>query len=339
MKRTLYIHIGAHRTATTSIQRFMKANFMQLQRRGYLIPFGAGRHFGLVNSLFSGAMTIDEAAADLNARADKKKTDIHSIVLSDEDICMRRNLTLLAEFRGHFEVRIVFSMRRQDLWLESWHQQNVKWQWNPELAHLTFEAFMARRDRFFWIHYDAVVQHLEKLFGADALSLMVFEKSRMPEGPVAAFCDAIGLADRTGLAAAPHINLSLSPLMSEFMRTLPLDEFPGPERRLWEQACRAVDEARRKSAGAQSALLMGLDVRRAVLAEYEPGNAVVARRYFDRDALFGDPLPAADAPLALQTLPADSYETIRSFVAPMMREIVAKRLEEAEQEQTGTNTA
>ena len=331
MRRTLHIHIGAHRTATTSTQAFLKQNFSPLQAKGYFNPLAAGRHFVFMNRLFSGAASADEIAQDIVTRADSKPHEIRHIVLSDEDVCMHRDLTPLAGFRAHFDVRIVFSMRRQDLWLESWHQQNVKWQWNPALAHLTFDAFLARRREFFWIDYDRVLRHLEALFGAEALSLIVFEKGQMPEGPVVAFCEAIGLTDRTGLKPAPHSNTSLTTRMSEFMRTLPLDEFPGPERRLWEQACRVVDTEMRAQAGRQSNLLMDSATRRAVVAEYAASNAAVARRFFDREALFLEPLPPEDAPLAVQTLPDDSYETIRTFVAPMLRAIVAQRLAEAEQ--------
>lgn len=331
MKRTLHIHIGAHRTATTSTQSFLRKNFVALQGKGYFHPYAAGRHFMLMNRLFAGRETVAEAVADIDARADSKPHDIHHIVLSDEDICMREDLSVLAQFRDHYDVRIVFSMRRQDLWLESWHQQNVKWQWNPELAHLTFPDFLKRRDEFFWIDYARITAHLKALFGAEALSLLVFEKGQMPDGPVDAFCDAIGLLDRDGLVPPAHSNTSLSPLMSEFMRTLPLDEFPGPERRVFEQACAEVDAAQRHAGTDRSALLMGLADRKAILADYADSNAAVAREFFDRDSLFLEPLPPENAVLADQTLTGDAYQTIETFVAPMLRALVARRLDEAEE--------
>ncbi|MEJ2520649.1 MAG: hypothetical protein P8Y91_09935, partial [Desulfuromonadales bacterium] len=223
MKRMLFLHIGAQRTATTSIQSFMRANFQALLRRGYLYPFGVPRHFSLFNALFSCRRTVDGVAADLAERCARWQQPVKAIVLSDEGICLRNDLSVLARFRDHFDVRIVLSLRRQDTWLESWYLQNIKWQWNPGLSHCTFDQFLARRDEFHWISYDRFVGHLQSLFGAENLRLQVFEKEQMPDGPVAAFCRQIGLADTGGLRVPEHVNPSFSPAISEFMRRLPLD--------------------------------------------------------------------------------------------------------------------
>jgi len=330
VKRTLYIHIGAHRTATTSAQKFMQTNFVRLQEKGFFNPFAAGRHFALINRIFRGEVTVAETAADLEERADAKKYSIHTIVLSDEDICTRRDLSPLADFRERFDVKIVMMLRRQDLWIESWYQQNVKWQWKPDLCHLRFDAFLARRDEFFWIDYDRTLRQCEDLFGRANVIARVFEPAQMPQGANAMFCDAIGLRDLKGLIPYAHVNSSLSPLMTEFMRTLPLHEAPGSQRRIFEQACTRVDGQLRATHGKQSSLYMDAATRQAVLAEYDAGNRAVAQRHFGRDSLILDPLPPRDAPLAQQDLPADSQTTMEMLVAPMVRALIALRKEEAD---------
>jgi hypothetical protein len=325
MQRTLYLHIGAHRTATSSIQKFLHSNFGKIQIEGFFYPFNLRRHFDLINRIFAREVSVADVAADLNRRADGKRYPIHSIVLSDEDICIRKDLGLLAQFRDHFEVKVVFMLRRQDLWIESWYQQNVKWQWNSDHAHLTFEEFLTRRARFFWIDYDERVRHLEKLFGAENVILRVFEKGQMPEGPVNTFCDAIGLAKRDGLLPPPHVNTSLSPLMSEFMRCLPLDALPAKQRREMERACEVMD-AEMTAGTRPSALYLDPAARAALMAEYAEGNAALARRRFGRDQLFFDPLPAAEAPLALRTLPDSSYELMQRLVGPFVATLAEQRI-------------
>ena len=328
--RTLYIHIGAHRTATTSVQKFLQTNFVKLQRRGYFHPYNAGRHVALMNKIFSGEVPVAEVAADITRRADSKAYALHSVVLSDEDICMRRDLSVLAQLREHFDVKIVFALRRQDLWLESWYLQNVKWQWNPSLAHLTFAEFLERREEFFWIHYEAYLRHVEDLFGRDNVLLYAFDKAQMPQGPVAAFCDAIGLTEREGLSPAPHTNTSMSPAMSEFMRVMPLDEIQPVQRKFFELACAQVDKTRRQQHSRESNLLMDAETRARILDIYAPGNAAVAREYFGRETLFLDPLPAPDAPLAEMRLPAEGYAVMRDYVADFVRAMALIRTEEAE---------
>lgn len=330
MNRTLYLHIGAHRTATTSIQQFLRQNFFALQKMGYLNPFAAGRNVTLFNKIFAGEQDIDDLANDLNDRADAKKFPIHSFILSDEDICMREDLTPLARFSDHFNVKVLFSLRRQDLWLESWHQQNVKWQWNPALSHLTFPEFLERRQDFHWIHYDRLTQKLANLFGAENVTLRVFERQQMTGGPIGSFCQDINLSDTTGFTEPPHVNSSLAPLTSELMRSLPLDKIPANRRRIIEMACTALDPKLSEMAGNGSRLLMDLPTRQAILDDYSQGNKAVANEWFGRDTLFFDGLPATTEPVARQTLPTDSYALLEQVVGPLIHEIMNRFEPEAE---------
>lgn len=323
MQRKLFLHIGSHRTATTSIQQFMHQNFEPLKTQGIFYPLRVPRHIRLMNEIFSGRDKAGDVAISLSRRADNQPEDIHTLVLSDEDVSMRRDLRALVPFTERFDVKIIYSMRRQDLWLESWYLQNIKWQWNPALSHCTFEEFLQQRDAFHWIHYDRFVRHLEDLFGAENLILNVFEKQQMPEGPVVAFCNSIGLTDLTGFPPPPHVNSSMSAEMVEFVRHMPLDSLEPPERDLLRRALEQVDRDILGHTGKQSEQLLPRDLREAILAEYAEGNAAIARRYFDRETLFLDPLPAADAPLAKLEIPQDSATLMQRFVAPLLQQLVA----------------
>ncbi len=64
-----------------------------------------------------------------------------------------------------------------------------------------------------------------------------------------------------------------------------------------------------------------------LLDRHAAGNANVARRYFGRDALFLDPLPAPDAPLAQMKLPPDSATLMRDYVAPLIRGLIKQYLD------------
>lgn len=322
MKRTLYLHIGSPRTATTSIQRFMVRNFDNLLAQGCLYPYRVARHFQLFNRLFNGSRTIDEVAADFNKRGDEKNVEITRFVISDEDTCMQRDLSILQRFREHFDVKIVFAIRRQDLWLESWYLQNVKWQWNPDLSHSTFEEFLERRSDCHWLHYDHYVQHLEDLFGAENILLSVFEKEQQPNGPVVDFCSLIGLDMLTQADAVPHTNSSMSAVMAEFTRHLPLDKFDYPERELLRRALETVDRVGLGHKGKHIEHLMPPTQREEILAEYTEGNNALAQRYFKRDNLFLHPLPAEDAPLARLELPTNSADLVKNIVAPLLQQLV-----------------
>jgi hypothetical protein len=324
---TLYLHIGTHRTATSSVQAFILSNWDALLARGFFHPLRVPRHFALFNAIFSGRRTVGDVARDLGQRAGKHGHDVHSIILSDEDVCMRTDLSVLAEFSEHFAVKVIFALRRQDLWLESWYLQNIKWQWNKSLSHLTLDDFMARADEFHWAHYDRLLTHLDALFGQENVLPYVFEKAQMPNGPVAAFCDRIGLHDLTGLTPAPHVNSSHSPSIAEFVRLLPLDEAPDKYRARLEGAIRAVDKQLTATVGGDSSLLLDHATRSAVLAAHAEGNRNVARRYFGRDDLFLEPVPDPDAALARMKLPPDSETLMRDYVAPMIRGLIKQYID------------
>ena len=322
MTRRLILHIGAHRTATSALQTYLHENFSQLKTQGYFYPFKVRRHIKLMNQIFAGNRDVQEAADTINKRADAHPEDIHTVVLSDEDICLRRDLSPLAQFRDSFDVKVVFTLRRQDTWLESWFLQNIKWQWNEKLSHCSLDEFLAMREDFHWIHYDRYVRHLEELFGKDNIILNIHEKQQMQGGPIETFCHSIGLADTSSFTDPPHMNESFSPKISEFMRCLPLGTAPVNYRNMLTSACADIDRTLNGTGKSQSERIIPHAERLALMAQYQEGNRALAQRWFGRDELFLDPLPDADTPLTDMTLPADSYQVMEQFVAPLLAAII-----------------
>lgn len=313
--RKLYLHVGVHRTGTSSTQRVLRDNFAGLLQRGYLYPFAAVRHDDLIRRLSWGLLGARDLAEDLTCRADAHPVPVENIILSDEDMSMIKDFNLFAPLAERFEVKVVAMMRRQDLWLESWYLQNVKWQWDAKVANLSFDAFMARQAEFFWMDYAARFAHYEAVFGPGSVVAGVFERGDMPDGPTAAVLRLMGIADPSFTGPEVHQNSSLSPLMSEFVRHLPLHRLRDPDRRYFELAAMAVDEDLITNG---SKLLLSHEDRAAILSAHAAGNESVARQYLGREVLFRDPVPAADVLLAERQLPPDSARLMEEFVVPMM---------------------
>ncbi|WP_299615892.1 hypothetical protein [uncultured Tateyamaria sp.] len=333
-KRTLFLHIGAQRTATTSIQSFMHANIDALMPLGIFYPLRVARHIEVMDQMMPRhpdgrprpgvpARAPSDVAAEITRLADKKQHPLDRVVLSDEGLSLRRDLKALVPLNDHFDVKVIFFLRRQDLWLESWYFQNIKWQWNRALAHLTFNQFLAGMEQFHWIDYDRHVTMLENCFGAENVHLAVFEPGQMPDGPVVEFCRLIGLNDLTGLAQPSHENASLSPTMVEFLRHLPLDQANDGVRDSILAACRHVDSVVLGNDQRSSERILGLQDRQKLLNLFEASNRRLARRYFNRDALFQEPLPGADVPLAKLRLPDNSAELMGQLVGPLFEQLIA----------------
>lgn len=322
MNRTLYLHIGAHRTATSAIQRFLFVNCARLAELGYLQVNGAPRQAALMRSLAVGNRKAKGVAEGIIRQCEESTHPIHSAILTDEDICCQHDLSYLAPFCDYFNVKVIFSLRRQDLWLESWYFQNIKWQWQKHLSHLTFPEFMRRKSDFHWIDYNKYIMHLEKIFGKENILLTVHEKRHMQDGPIATFCRHLGLMDISDFENPGQINPSFSPTMSEFMRQLPLDQSPEPYRAELESILYEIDKRARPHNGVINNLLLAREERERLLSEFEIGNEAVANRYFRRAKLFEDPLPPAEAPLADMRLPPSSQDLMDILIKPLMSGII-----------------
>lgn len=321
-KRTLFIHIGTHRTATTSIQRTMNSNKKALLDQGFLYPMNTSRHQKIRINVNSNKKTVPQIARQLNKEADKRKKNVHSIVISDEALCMDKNNKLLAAFKNHFNVKLIYSLRRQDLWLESWYLQNTKWQWNAKFSHNTLEGFMKKRDMFHWIDYAKRVDILEQDFDQSDILLSVFERGQMPDGPVSQFIKQLGIVDTSAFVETHQINKSLSPQAHEFLRGLPLDRFNDRTKKTIVKASEIIDSKFLKNDGKKNSLVIPYRQRQSVFAQYETGNIRLAQRYFGRDHLFFDEYPMADIELASRELPTDSHELLRKIVSPIMRSLI-----------------
>lgn len=320
-KQTLLVHIGVHRTATSSVQAHLKENAAALIDQGVKLANGRGRHVGLVNAMFNGNRSPQDVAKMLKKQGRAARGRINTFLISDEDISYRERLNPFAQMRKFFNVKIIIALRRQDLWLESWYFQNIKWQWNEELAHITFDEFLERREQFHWIDYDKYLGQLEQDFGAANVLPFVFERAQMPQGPVAAFDQRIGL-DHSRLTDPPHRNSSFSPLMAEFVRRLPLDEARPPVRAQIEAAFIKTDGEMQRDETESSGLLIPPGARREIMARYEPGNRAVAQRYFGRDQLFFEPLPGDNKVLGQLRLPDRSTELMDRILVPAMHHLI-----------------
>lgn len=93
-RQTLYLHIGFHKTGSTSIQKFLASNKETLENLGYFCPTGymdPGAHYGIP------AILAETKESKIHATACKKDKEVvwqqisstnHSkIILSSETFC------------------------------------------------------------------------------------------------------------------------------------------------------------------------------------------------------------------------------------------------------------
>lgn len=83
--RVCYIHIGPHKTGTTSIQWFLKENRAELLKRGYFVPESGsirGGHHPLVRQLCGQAVPPHQRDTATKFASVVKDTKCEAVVIS-----------------------------------------------------------------------------------------------------------------------------------------------------------------------------------------------------------------------------------------------------------------
>lgn len=245
----VYLHIGMPKTGTTAIQRFLFENHsVLLEKQGCLYPdhsMGWYQHVPLVKAIvrpiFPKAI-FNKAIADIKekewleglARQYRRK-NCRKIIVSSEFLwaspAMQTHLKfhgdteenfdliekVVAKTRDTFsafsEVKIIVYLRRQDTWLESFFNQQIK-------AGATIPAEDAVLEVKNYLLYAKNLKIWRNYFSAENVIVKLYEKST---DIVSHFCATAGL-DISGLNIrrsdeSEVVNPSLSPRAIKIMRS------------------------------------------------------------------------------------------------------------------------
>ena len=218
----LTLHIGTHKTGTSSIQACMEANRARLRAAGF--------HYPRCCSAFDGNHSPLCAAMVRDPRDDRwegmpgwddfvaecRQAGAPTVLVSAELFSARlRNrqhaLRIRDMFRGVFDtVTVVVYLRRQDEYVRSMYMEAVKHGFfNKARLAPTFAesaAQIAERQG----DYLALLRNLDEAFGRENLRVRVFEKGQLrPGGLLPDFLDACGIpAAGLDLAAGGLVNVS-----------------------------------------------------------------------------------------------------------------------------------
>lgn len=211
----------------------------------------------------------------------------------------RKTVDRLAGHVAGATVTVIVYLRRQDHWLESAMNQNIKFGGlvGAHLANLSAEqaaaAYAPRLD------YAATLGVWAEVFGTPAIRVGVYERDQLAGGDVVSdFLGRCGI-DRARLSEPAWNEVSrnegLPRDLLEFKRILNAIPRPKYEERVLVETLRHVARDMGGRTGGDAPLLPN-GVRRRVLLQYADGNAAVARRFLGREdgTLFQEPWPETD---------------------------------------------
>jgi len=236
-KPELILHVGIHKTGTTSIQHFFHRNFDVLLQNGVLYPkslrkLGTGVthfahhdlawHFG-----FSGNKTrlakTDSIAKRLNGEF--LRTNARKIFISSEALEYFSSISSLENFRDEFidfDVKILIYIRRQDKLLQSVFKQRVK-----TGMTVGFNKFYKKAN----FNFDEKISEWETVFGIENIKIKIFDDPEVKSNLIGNLLNDLGIENTKAFKKEEFLskNESFSNEHTAFIRQL--NAFSNAERR------------------------------------------------------------------------------------------------------------
>lgn len=300
--KTLYLHIGTPKTATTSIQRFLEINEVMLDKAGYIypifqlkypyVPLNRNGHF-LVGKIYD-----EEGKEDLKKEKSVFYTGIRfiheafekcdSVILSDENIWNVLGDSKIDRFRilrelqkdaesCHYIIKILVYLRRQDYFATSLFSQHIK-TGNYKDRGYKWEKYISKQAGIVLDYYS----HLERMasvVGKENIIVRVFEPSRFKGGTIYSdFLDMVGLKiSPEWLIESEFLNLSISGNRQEIKRIInTCSSFDDTTRTYAKDMILACEKMKNIK---ENVALMSKDEKEIFFEIYAENNKKIAREY------------------------------------------------------------
>ena len=310
------IHIGTHKTGTTTIQNFLGKNRDSLKKQGICVPVGRFFKWAKQAELFA-AVAMPEAwhsrsilsycghrqcvrvfkrkftAIDQEKiweefwhrnKANRNKDD--RVVFSCEELGLltRDEVVKLGKLMKPLfdDVTIVLYLRRQPEFLVSFYNTRVLGglQWNVY-------DYLDQPEEDSNLTYHEIVKRWS-IFGKDKLKIRIFDKREFHGNDLLSdFADAVGF-DMKGLERVANQNLSIDSSSVEFLRLLnshipaTYDQWTLNPVRLQLRKCFDAMVSDKK------AYYLNRSEAQRIIDQFKEGNDWIAREYLGREKLFRD---------------------------------------------------
>lgn len=187
MHRKLYIHIGNHKTGTTSIQRALKENVTLLKKHDISL-FHAGEFLTLNRKQCKSIVCMNIKNVNLLALK-LSKLPTNNILISNESFAWIFEKKVLEELHNALneyfkEIKIIVYLRRQDEQAVSHHQEASKSGKNPEMLLYGTEPYAIptyANQHDYYLDYHKRISLWADVFGDDNMIVRVFEKSHLKD--------------------------------------------------------------------------------------------------------------------------------------------------------------
>lgn len=291
-KRTkLFLHIGAGKCGSTTIQQFLALNAQKLRELGYLVPASdltltgtvTGDHIWFFERLIGGdAAASQEVLNRLLAIRETAGGDIpYTILLSAENLSEPRGAERLFDLAArHFDIFVVMYIRRQDEYLDSaWRQWWLKT--HPDL----WSWVIQNRQRIG--NWRTSLSPWIEAFGRERVTVRLFDRSMFIGNDLLTdFSAAVGLPFSELSPFGNEFNKGVNNLVAHMAASI-RDTFADIHDNDFYQMMRDAAGDRADKQPGES--IFTPDQRQAILSLYADSNAWVYQNFFPNPDKSGVP--------------------------------------------------
>ncbi|MFC3612457.1 hypothetical protein ACFORG_01680 [Lutimaribacter marinistellae] len=280
------LHIGGHKTATTTIQDMFHGNADTLAEHGVIYPRfdrQTGHHGLVINWAKMPKMfrLPDGDIGTLTALAERYGPGDQTLFLSSEEFSRDRCLVDIAKIREVLapfdEIEVICVLRSQWQFLQSAYVEVSRGRCPPRPGKVVEQAIETSLYEGLWVDYNRLVERLEGVFAPEEITLFSFEECRNhPGGIVGRFLEHLGLdIDQSQLETVNEGNSNVSPMsLASYAANILAEPTPAP---LW-LIDKAAHGLRQEFGGVVKPCLFTRAEFATLKSHFDPLNAELALR-------------------------------------------------------------
>lgn len=300
--KTLYLHIGSPKTATTSIQHFCHDNQEVLNQKGYCYP-DFGKSYPRVGVLRNGhfIMAATQQAQSDSIEGEDQEFDAgfatiyelfqkhDNVILSDEGLWnygYGKNSRVWRQLKreldkGIFTIKVIVYLRRQDTYLFSWWNQQIKEGFRAN-SNISWEDIVAK-PFYIQLDYYKMLEHISSFVGKENVYVRLFDRNEFYGGTIYKdFMQCIGLEFTDEYTITSEMtNLSLTKNNNEIKRIL--NGVSGLEMEINNKYRNLLTDLSETGKENENWSMFSEEEYKTFMQKYEEGNQKISKEYLGVD--------------------------------------------------------
>ena len=192
-KKEVYVHIGMPKTGTTTLQNYLSAEYVNLEKYSILYP-NSGRENCVGHHILT-ALELDEYTLEYSKKQYQKlideieKSKCKKVIISSETYSgLKRDYLLIDDLSNYlgekYDIKIIIYIREHIDFIKSYYMQRLKG--GRKIFENSFlgdiEDFYKKNKDYF--NYFKRIQYLETKFGKNNLMIRVYDKKLLDDGDI-----------------------------------------------------------------------------------------------------------------------------------------------------------